>query len=391
MGENRSLQRIFVSLPSATFVQRRRFEGVLSFAHDRVRSGWQLRFFSDFNRRTLATADGIIAFLETPDERLRYLRLGKPTVFVQADFEPGTRPPRHAGTATVVVDSDSEGRTAAKYYLERGYRAFAYVGSPEPTVWSANRERSFVHALAAAGFDCAIHPRDSALAHWMAHLPRQTAIFCANDRRAREVIACATDLGRDVPHDLAVLGVDDDTLLCETVTPALSSIPTSAFEDGTDAAAALEALLTGRPAPSVIRKTHERVVSRFSTAADASDDPFLSRALEAIRADLAGHHTSATLAASAGCSEKTLVNRALARLGRSLAAEIRRLRLAAAEDLLADTDLPVAQIAEDCGFFDASHLALRLREVRGLTPNEIRRGTRDCHLSGTNSPSRHST
>lgn len=365
--------KIFVSLPSATYVQRRRFEGFLSYAHTRVRPRWILHFFSGLASRSLADADGIVVFLENSRERTAYLRLGKPVVFVLPHQPTIGRIRARRGTATIVVDSLSEGRAAAQYFLERGYRSFAYIGSPQAEVWSDNRAASFARALRNAGRNCLMFPHGADLGHWLLALPAQTAVFCANDRRAREVIACASDVGRDIPQDLAVLGVDNDTLLCETVVPALSSMPTAPEEDGQDAGRALDALLSGRPVPAVIRREHTQVVTRLSTSAEATEDPYLARAMKAVRANLAAKHTVRSLAKIAGCSDKTLLNRARISFGHSLTAEILRLRLTAAETMLGNTEIPVAQVAESCGFFDASHLALRFKKWRGVTPLALRK------------------
>ena len=84
--------------------------------------------------------------------------------------------------------------------------------------------------------------------------------------------------------------------------------------------------------------------------------------------DVADRLDAATLARRVGYSRHMLQIRAERALGHSLGEEIRRMRLAAAKDLISDTDIPIADIAESCGFTSLSHLALRFRERFGLTP-----------------------
>ena len=88
------------------------------------------------------------------------------------------------------------------------------------------------------------------------------------------------------------------------------------------------------------------------------------------------------LARRIGYSKHMLQIRARRALGRTLGEEIRQMRLSAARDMVSETDIPVADIAESCGFTSVSHLALRFREAFGATPLSLRRRWRSGGAEG---------
>jgi LacI family transcriptional regulator len=176
---------------------------------------------------------------------------------------------------------------------------------------------------------------------------------------------------------MAILGVDDDAAICTTVSPALSSLPTNDVRLGYAAGRLLNELLRGAAEGGrTVRFSSRRVVARLSTDADALSDRFVADALRHARGHLADRLDAATLARRVGYSRHMLQIRAERALGHTLGEEIRRMRLAAAKELVAETDAPMAEVAEACGFTSVSHLALRFRERVGMTPLAWRRKMR---------------
>jgi len=114
-------------------------------------------------------------------------------------------------------------------------------------------------------------------------------------------------------------------------------------------------------------------VTRHSTDADVISDIFVAKALDWARQHLDEKLTAQRLASHARCSKPYLQTHAELVLGITLAAAVRRLRLTAAAELLATTDLPVADIAARCGFACVSHFAVLLKGTYGLTPLAYRK------------------
>ena len=385
------IRRILVSISTSSYTQRRMLESILHYAQERHGASWRLQLdlggFVCQRLRNLSAwnCDGIIAYVDNPDERRKFLASGLPTVLI--DPFQDVRDGAYAAPQTVVIvnDHENEGRTAAAHFIERHFRSFAYVGTTEDAPWSRRRKVGFVSRLADDGFDCLCYPRPSRreqsdfalemprLAEWLKRLPPQTALFAAHDIRGRQVLTAADAAGLDVPNRIAVLGLDNDELLCETAYPSLSSVATDDLALGTFCAKTLEDLFRGRNGGCVRQVSRATVITRASTDLNAVTDPFVNRALSWARAHLAEGASVDAIARGIGYSKRLLQTRARQALGTSLGHEVREIMLSCAAELLVRTNRPVAEIAESCGFSCVSHLSLRFRQKYGKTPLVYRR------------------
>lgn len=390
-NEHPGHRRILVSIPTNSHTQRRKLEGLLKYVRERHGDNWRLQLdIGGFESQRLKgfahwNCDGIVAYIAEPAQRRRFLSSGLPTVLIEPFLSPKSNIAGRRNTVTFVNDHACEGRTAADYFLARHFKSFAFVGTPEEMPWSRLRETGFTDRLRSKGFVPTIYPKlpsderaDFAremprLVAWLKALPRSTALFAAHDLRARQVLTAADAAGIDIPGHIAVLGVDDDEIICETATPALSSIPTQDASLGYACGRALEELFRGHPGDKILRTTHTRVVNRASTDVNAVDDPFVARALNWVRGHLSEGASVDTVAQGIGYSKRMLQTRARLALGTSLGEEIRRIMVTTAAELLANTDRSVTDIAADCGFTNVSHLSLRFKQHYRQTPLAYRK------------------
>lgn len=298
------------------------------------------------------------------------------------------------GAPSVRLDSRAVGEMAARYFLERGYRAFAYIGEPFNFHWSLERRDGFADALAASGFPCAVYggrfsvrerrdwsaerPR---LIRFLQDLPKPTAVLAAMDARAVRVLDACAEAGVRVPEDIAVLGVDDDPILCESTFPTLSSIRTGRFRMGQKAAEILAAMLRGEVVPSPLDTAVPPlgVVTRESTGYDAMRDPTIARALVFIRTHSDAERIGVgDVVRAAGCSRRYLELRFRAHIGASVKDILLRTKLERVQSLLERTDMPIGNIASMCGFLRDSYLAVIFKRETGLSMTEWRRRYRDA-------------
>ena len=389
MAGNREQKRILVVIPTSTLTQRQLLEGLLKYAHESATDAWQFHLdLHDLNRQHLKdlkswNCRGIIAYILNNRERQDFIATGLPSVFIEPTLSaPLPHMPRNV--VSFINDHAEEGRTAARYFIERSYRSFAYIGTAKPTFWSGERRKGFCEQLAKDGFAPSIYPspppdeqNDFALeakrlARWLKSLPRPAAVFCVHDRRAQQVIATAASTGLRVPEDVAVLGVDNDKLLCEMTVPAISSIPVNDHERGQAVGEAMDRLLSRKSVKRVHITRHDSVITRTSTNAQAIPDPFVARAITYVHTHLSDRPTLPELAKIAGCSKTVLNIHARRSLGHTIAEEITRIQLNAAMERLADTSRSVDEIALECGFCSASHLGMRMKAATGKSPKLYR-------------------
>ena len=374
--------RVVIDLNLSSYTAQNHLRGILRFAREH---GWETSIAMrredgvwGLDRRRLA-ADGVLAGRGSPFglERVA-IRRGIPLVAFDARI-------RRGAVASLLCDNASVARLAAEHLLSRGFRSFGFVGEENGIAWSRERLAAFRRELAARGFSCAAYPllpaarradlafarRD--LAAWLERLPRPVAVFAAYDIRARHVLEAARAAGLAVPADVAVIGVDDDPLLCETASPAIPSIAMDTEDAGYRAAAALDEAMRGRrPSTPVVLFRGVRVSPRTSTARFVGRDPLVARVLARI-AEGDPQLSVADLLAETGVSRRTLELRFRAETGTTPGRALADERLRRARELLRTTSMTQDEVAAACGFCDASHMGHLFRDRFGVAPSAFRR------------------
>ena len=321
--------------------------------------------------------DGIIARIESPLIAKTLTSKKLPLVNVAGR----TSPP---GVPHVDTDNRAVCEMAVSYFRQRGYRRFAYCGNPR-FEWSDWRQQFYSELLKAEKLTChcfqfadLAHGRKK-LADWLKSLPKPIALLAANDQCGHAVLEACGQSGLDVPSAIAVLGVDDDQILCTLCRPQLSSIVPDAEGIGYLAAQTLHEMMQGRALGAVSRTVKPLSVrSRYSTDAAAVEDWHVSQALRFIQ----GHATRGIkvddVVAQAHASRRFLEKRFHDLVGHPIHSEIFRLRFQTAQNLLITTSMPLKEIAARSGFRRADYLSVIFRQELGLTPVEFRKSKRDA-------------
>ena len=389
--DDKNIPKILVVFSNIDVSHRKMLAGILRFAREECVPPWEVQLdLRDLGRRNSAEIknggfSGIIAAVINPADRKKYFSTGLPTVLFEPTMERMDRSPRPANNITFFNDHKAEGRAAAEYFLERGYHSFAFVGTPEPRAWSEARKSGFAETLRLKGFRSTIYKvtdkkalsdftcESKHLENWLRKLPRETAILAAHDERAQQITIAARHAGIRIPEDVTVLGVDDDEIICTTAAPSLSSIHVPSEEEGWRFAKAMSGLLRGHNPTPVFRTCHTRIITRLSTDTFALTDPIVTKAVSYAEKHLAETLHGETLANAANCSLRTLQQKMLKSLGRTIKAELAFLRQANALKLLKETNMPIAEIARTCGFCSPSHLGTHVKKATGLKPLAFRK------------------
>ena len=119
------------------------------------------------------------------------------------------------------------------------------------------------------------------------------------------------------------------------------------------------------------------LASRSAPRPIATGEPdWLARVRERIHAEFRGTLRMSDLAAEAGVHPVYLARAFRQRYACSPAEYARRLRVEAASELLARSDIPLSQVALKAGFSDQSHLAHQFRRMVGVSPGRYRQAAR---------------
>jgi len=322
--------------------------------------------------------DGIIAWAANRVQLETFIPPGFPSVILPIEEQ-------IPGHCCIVEEAQTVGRMGAEHFLERGFTRFAFCGY-DHMFWSRVRQEGFVRRVRQAGY--AVHlyeppgPRASltweaeqaSMADWLKSLPKPIGLMVCNDDRAQQLVEANKAANVRVPDEIAILGVDDDDMICELTNPPLSSIVMNPEEVGYEAAAQLDRQMAGRKV--LKRMIHLRpmhIHTRQSTDVLAVEDPIVARALRFIRMH-AGQVLSVDEVVEASLTSRRLLERHFKEVvGASIYHEIQRTHIERACQMLVGTNWSMAEIAERCGFSNAVHFAVAFKRRMHLTPQQHRR------------------
>lgn len=302
--------------------------------------------------------------------------------------------------STIRLDDYAIAKLAAAYLKEHRFTDLAYCGFPSLR-FSDARGEAFEKEIEKAGQSHILHVYNGAarikdiffrnertdhipdavpLRRWARSLPKGTAVFCCNDIRALQFLRICETAGISVPDDLAVLGVDNDTLLCTFASPSLSSIDTRSSELGRRAAEILHRKLIN-PEEKIETVLHppRRVIERRSSETYRFSTPWLSDALIYIKRHLSEGISANDVITHLGYSH-TAVNKAFrTELGTSLQEEIIRTRLKLACKLLRETSKTAAEISNVCGYPNAQYFSRSFAAAFRMPPDAWRKNAIENH------------
>ena len=328
---------------------------------------------------------GIIARIETTKVARAIIQSGLPTIALDISQNIPLEALAGARMSEIASDSYNAAVKAAEHLMDIGLRNFAFVGE-NARKWSQNRELGFINRLGEAGYKPVIYepPRYKTkrnwdqeqpyLSEWITSLAKPVGILACNDDRGRQVLEACRGAGVIVPLEVAVVGVDNDELLCELATPPLSSVALNAEAGGYRAAELLDRMMKGEivePQRLVVEPLY--VVQRRSTESSAVDDPDIALALNTIYALATKPITIDEIVDQLSVSRRMFEIRFRKAVGRTPHQELRRVRLLRAQQMLLETDNSVAEIALAAGFCSPAHLAHVFQKDLQRTPAQYRR------------------
>ena len=376
------MTEIAIMVENSRTYGRTLIEGIAAYAQEHC--SWLLRPItsSEAISENFHRYDGIIARIA--DERLarRIVETGCPAVDV---FCQNSR----IGIAGVDSDHRQIGIIARQFFESRGFSNFAYCGFPG-TTFSDARESAFSDAATHVYSPRKRHLPDESqfynervdrildalsLSHWLKTLPKPIAVFCCNDLRAIQLQRVAIGDGLRVPEDLAILGVDNDTIACSFAEVPISSIDPNSFAVGQAAARILAAMLAKRPAPKQHRPYRVRpggITERTSTEFMPIDPPWLGQALMHIEKNMRRPVPASEIFALAKRSSTFVENVFKEKLGMPVQAYVTSVKMREAKRLLSDPSQRISEIGYACGFSSPQYFCRTFTATYGTSPKKFR-------------------
>ncbi len=377
-------RRIALAFPRGTH-QERFIQGVAKFAAEHQRR-WAFTVAPEsllLNIRELTgwEGDGVLAAINTPEEAACAAQLPIPVVNISSALEVSPVP-RSA------VDNRAIGLQAAEHLLSRGFQSFGYYGL-EGVEYSRQRLHGFQERLAEREFTVNTHlaeptfrfdgarwnQEQQRLAEWLQTLSHPCAILVASDYRASQVLDGCNKIGISPPEQLAVMGVDNEQVICEHMRPTLTSVARDDVGEGYSAAAMLNALMDGESLAShEVNVPPLEVVERESTALFAVSDPRLRKAVAYLHEYSDDPITVEELAAQAEVSRRWLEYAFRDELGETPHQYLRRRRLLKALQILrGEPKARISDIAKKTGFSTVKQFRAAFQQAYNQTPGEFRR------------------
>lgn len=325
-------------------------------------------------------ADGIIGHIQQADIVKMIIKLGLPTI-INGRAKPTLK------TFGREYEQVAISRMAVKYFLERGFKHFAYCGFDD-MLWSRHRGEHFSKAVAESGFETHFYWQPKAklfrttgedqnnLARWLSSLQEPIAVMACNDDCSVDVLAACKIAGIAVPREVAILGVDNDELICDLSHPQLSSIALSIKRAGYEIAKLMDKLIRGQKLAENEKEVNVfplYVVTRQSTGVIAIEDHRVEEAVNFIRKHSRKILQVGDVARAVGLSRRSLEQRFRRALARSVHEEIKCNRVNQMANMLIGTSLSVSQIAKLLGYPNASNISRYFKQQRGISPSAFRR------------------
>ena len=314
-----------------------------------------------------------------PDENLDLFRR-KGMVVLALDFIT-----KFDNVPNITANYHKMGAMAAERFVSKGFRNFAYFGN-NGMCWSDERLEGFRDYLEGEGLADSLYVYDqprvsmlwfynqSMLYNWLDSLPKPVAIMACDDNQACFLVEACNCIGIRIPLEAAIIGVDNDEVLCNMTDPSLSSIDVDIERGGYEAAELAHQMFLDPSIPGHdIVLEPLRIVPRTSSNVMATKDAAIHDALQYINDNIDHKIQVSDVLEHVPLSRRLLEQRFLKETGTTVYQYISTMRINRFEQLLLSSKDSIADIAARMDEPDAKNLSRRFRALRGCTPSEYRK------------------
>ena len=277
------------------------------------------------------------------------------------------------------------GTMAAEYFISKGFTNFGFFGY-NGVCWSDERCEAFrsrIEKISLGGgnfymydgqnIDNMWYYDQSELTQWLKSLPKPIAIMACDDNQGNMLLQACELCGIHVPFDVAIIGVDNDEILCNMSNPSMSTINVDIERGGADAVAMAERMVKDPTYLGEDVVLHPlTVVERLSSSLFATNDKEVLMALRYIHANIETKISVSDILASVPVSRRLLENRFKKMTGMTIYKYISIQRMERFAQLLISNNDSITDIAARLDEYDTKSISRRFKDLKGCTPTEFR-------------------
>jgi LacI family transcriptional regulator len=177
-----------------------------------------------------------------------------------------------------------------------------------------------------------------------------------------------------VPEEAAVIGVDNDPMICDLSDPPLTSIALNVEAAGYEAAKLMDDLISKRNVTGkqiIVSPSH--IVQRQSSDILAIDNKQVALAIRFIIDNAKNKIHVNDVVKQTALGRRALEKQFKKSTRRSIYNHIRLIRAEWISKLLIETDIPISQIAARFNFTDVEHISRYFKKEKGIGLREFRK------------------
>ena len=286
----------------------------------------------------------------------------------------------------VITDCSSIAKMASDHFIGKGFKNLAFCGY-DSINWSEQRKSYFNRFNDEAGLRTynyvsikRFRPNDwekeqQHVCRWMKGLPKPIGIFACNDDRGLHILEACKLMSLKVPEEIAVIGVDNDLMVCEFGDPPLSSIALNTESAGFEAARLLDKMMSSRRKVRgrKIIATSSHIIQRQSSDILAVNDKEVAQAIQFIKDNAKNKILIKDMLGTIGIGSRALEKKFRNTIHRTIHNEIQQVRTESISKLLVETDLPISEITSFYNFTDVEHISRFFKKEKGMSMRDYRK------------------
>ena len=275
------------------------------------------------------------------------------------------------------------GEMAAKFFIKRRYRNFAFYGNKD-VIWSQERAEGFRSEVEKVGGNYYYFESEDLggkewsskhieMDEWLLSLPKPVGLFACDDDFALRISQICRINNIKIPEEISLLGVDNDDLICNLSDPPISSIVTDVEKGGYETGRLIDRMLKeeiNEPFDIIVKPT--RIELRKSTEKYDISNDYISEVVNYIEDNFTKEINIESLTELVPLSRRNLEVKFKEEMGTTIYQFILNCRIDYFADLLISSERTLYDMALESGFNDCKNISRIFKKHKGYTPVEYK-------------------